>query len=144
MKNQLNAIALAFDNVQSVSIKFDSYGKSYTYLSLHNVAVDDLVIVDSPSGYKVVTVVGVRNDLPLELLEADYEYKFIVQKVEVERNEMFKANLNVLRTHIANKQKLAKEAARQKALAKAKKQLGLDEDVALAEAVKILRATMTA
>ena len=84
MKNQLNAVALALDTVISVSIKFPTTDKQYTYLSTFDVSKGDTVVVDTQWGLKLVEVTAVRPGLPTELLESAYEYKFLVTKVDLD------------------------------------------------------------
>ena len=171
MKNQLNAVALALDTVISVSIKFPTTDKQYTYLSTFDVSKGDTVVVDTQWGLKLVEVTAVRPGLPTELLESAYEYKFLVTKVDLDYYANQQAAIAELREVIAEaeaakkveaarvkrvkralaasakkaeaKRALARrERIRQEALAKAKTDLGLDTNAALSGAVKLLRASI--
>lgn len=142
MKNPLNAVALALDTVTSVSIKFPTNDKQYTYLATFDVSKGDTVVVDTQWGLKLVEVTAVRPGLPTELLESSYEYKFLVTKVDLDYYANQQAALAELREVIAEAQAAKREQERQDALAKAKQDLGLDANAALSGAVKILRATI--
>jgi hypothetical protein len=61
--------------------------KSYTYKTTLELVADDFVVVESPSGFKVVRVESV-----LDISEVDnkYEYKWVVSKVDLEYYEKCK------------------------------------------------------
>lgn len=93
MTPQKLAIA-ALPTVFTVKCQFTSTEKTYSYLSTEPMEVNDLAIALTPWGYKIVTVVEVEEGLPLDFLEADYKYSFLVQKVAKDEHAAFMETLN--------------------------------------------------
>jgi hypothetical protein len=61
--------------------------KTYTYKTTLELTAEDLVVVESPTGFKVV-----RVDSVLDISEVDnkYEYKWVVSKVDLDYYEKCK------------------------------------------------------
>lgn len=76
-----NNVALALlDNVKAVEVVFSPSNGRYTYMTLLDLEVGDKVVVDTPrSGLVVVTVAKTNADWDID---ARYDYKFIVDKVD--------------------------------------------------------------
>lgn len=89
--NNANTIAsLMIDGLKSVKVKFSiNSDKLYTYKTLlTDLEVDDFAIIKNYDTYKVVQVVEI-DDIPDLNIDSNIEYKWIVQKVDVEQyNEL--------------------------------------------------------
>lgn len=122
-------MAMLTENLKTVAVQFKDYegeatGGHYTYKTDLELTVGDEVIVKSPStGFTVAVVSEVHNFAELDET-AEYEYKWVVQKVDAEG---YKARLE-------EEDKVAKELAviqgkakRSKVIANLKTALGLGE-----------------
>lgn len=133
------AIALLSDNLKTVLVRFKhSDGnlspKQYSYMSTIDLAPGDEAIVDSPfGGYKVVVVEEVTKKLVD--LSADFDYKLIVQRVDVEANATRLKVIKELQDELI-------EHERQRALAEFKSYLGLKEGDKLSSLVELLRKNL--
>lgn len=79
--NKNNVAIAMFDTVTAVTVTFPVSGGTYTYMSLEQLEVGDKVLVDTPrAGLQVVTVTAV--DVAWDI-DAKYDYKFIVGKVDL-------------------------------------------------------------
>lgn len=133
------AVALLSENLSTVLVRFKhSDGglspKQYSYVSTVELKAGDEAVVNSPfGGYKVVVVEEVRKTT-IDF-NADFNYKFIVQRVDKEADEARKATVEAIKFEI-------NEQERQRALSKLKKSLGLKKDSPLAHAVATLRKNL--
>ena len=74
-----NMINCLYSDLKAVQVTFQEGGKPYTYKTFDDYEIGDQCIVNSPSqGYVIVEVVGTD----CTLLEANFRYKFIVQKID--------------------------------------------------------------
>lgn len=81
--NKNNVAIAMFDNVTAITVTFEPSGGQYTYMSLDKLKVGDKVLVDTPrAGLQVVTVTAV--DVSWDI-DAKFDYKFIVGKVDLDR-----------------------------------------------------------
>lgn len=64
-----------------VKVIFNQFSKGYHYKTNLNLEVGDLVIVKTPSEYKVVEVFQIGCEVDEE--NSDIEYKWIVQKLDL-------------------------------------------------------------
>lgn len=86
--NKNNVAIALFDNVTAVVVTFPISGGRYTYMSLEELAVGDKVLVDTPrSGLQVVEVIEANVGWDID---AKYDYKFIVSKVDMDKYNQVK------------------------------------------------------
>lgn len=86
--NDINLLLSQNKAFRFVKVEFSTNStRLYTYKTIDDIEVGDTVIVDTPSeGFKAVKVVKVS--LPHEeVTERDFQYKWIVQKVDTSRYE---------------------------------------------------------
>ena len=104
--NELNILLADNEDFKFVTVVFAPYTgtNTYTYKTLLDVEVDDFVVVHTPSrGYQVVKVLEVLSPLEVDL-EAKYEYKWLVQKVDLEHFDKVMATEKEVRA-VVNKSK---------------------------------------
>lgn len=83
--NKNNVAIALFDNVTAVSVVFPNSNGVYTYMTMEELQVGDKVLVDTPrAGLVVVTVKEV--DVSWDI-DSKFSYKFIVDKVNMEKYE---------------------------------------------------------
>jgi hypothetical protein len=79
---QRHLLALIQNGYTTVQVRFDNTPKTYTYKARGHIEVGDCVIVDTPrNGLTLAHVVGV-DKLPRIDIDADFTYKWIVQRVD--------------------------------------------------------------
>lgn len=110
MTVKMNNVAIALlSNVTAINVRFERSGGLYTYLTKRtDIAVGDKVVVDTPrAGLVVVEVqkVGIEFDI-----DAHFEYKFIVDKVDLTANEELKETLQAVKLLIEEERKSARKA----------------------------------
>lgn len=107
--NKNNVAIAMFDNVTAVTVTFEPSGSQYTYMSLDKLEVGDKVLVDTPrAGLQVVTVAAV--DVSWDI-DAKFDYKFIVGKVDLDRyNQVQAAIKEVKETIEAERRNQARKA----------------------------------
>jgi hypothetical protein len=133
------AVALLSEELIAVKVRFKwSNGelspKQYSYVSTIDLQVGDEAVVNSPfGGYKVVVVEEVTT--PGIHIDADFESKFIVQRVDKEADEARQKAVAELKRELS-------EQERQKALKKLKKAFGIKQDDRLSKIVKSLRKNL--
>lgn len=133
------AIALLSENLKTVKVRFKwSNGelspKLYTYVSTIALEPGDEAVVNSPiGGYKVVVVEEVSDSLINP--KADFDYKFIVQRVAKEEDEARQEAIRAVQFEI-------NERERQRALKDLKKSLGLRKGDKLSKAVEAIRKNL--
>ncbi len=139
MNSRNIAIALLSENLKTVKVRFKwSNGelspKQYTYVSTIALEPGDEAVVNSPiGGYKVVVVEEVSGSLINP--KADFDYKFIVQRVDKEADEARQEAIRALKFEI-------NERERQRALKDLKKSLGLRKGDKLSRAVEAIRKNL--
>ncbi|MGL5567502.1 MAG: hypothetical protein ACRDC4_17435 [Plesiomonas sp.] len=75
-----NTVVAMMEGLKAVTVIFNESRGRYTYLSAQDINVDDLVIVNSPrSGMTICKVVDVTDNFDIH---ANFEYKFIVSKLD--------------------------------------------------------------
>lgn len=107
--NKNNVAIAMFDNVTAVTVTFPVSGGNYTYMSLEALEVGDKVIVDTPrAGLQIVEVTKV--DVSWDV-DAKYDYKFIVGKVDLTQyNKVQEAVAEVRETIEAERRNQARKA----------------------------------
>lgn len=79
---QRHLLALLQSGYTTIQVKFDNTPKTYTYKARCHIEIGDRVIVDTPrNGLTLVEVVGI-DKAPRIDIDADFTYKWIVQKVD--------------------------------------------------------------
>lgn len=104
--NEVNVLLADREDFKFITAVFAPYtGKNtYTYKTLLDVKVDDFVLVDTPSnGYQVVQVREVLSALEVDL-EVKFEYKWLIQKVDLEHYDKVIAMEKEVRS-VVNKSK---------------------------------------
>ena len=82
--NEVNVLLADNENFKFVSAIFAPYTgeNTYTYKTMLDLAVDDFVVVDTPSrGFQVVQVRELLSPMEVDF-DVDFNYKWIVQKVD--------------------------------------------------------------
>lgn len=126
--NEVNVLLADNPNFKFVECVFYPFTgvNPYTYKTMNpDIKEDDFVVVDTPSkGFQVVQVRAIKS--PLEVnLEAKYEFKWVVQRIDAEDYEKCKTvEAEVRRTVNISKNKRGLEEARKAVLD------GLDEETA--------------
>jgi hypothetical protein len=83
--NKNNVAIAMIEGAIAVNVTFEPSGGKYTYLSLQKLEVGDRVVVDTPrAGLTVVKVTAV--DVGWDI-DANFNYKFIVSKVDMAQYE---------------------------------------------------------
>lgn len=92
----VNIPVALIEGLKAVTVVFNHPSKAgYTYLSNFDVEVGDKVVVLPPNGVlTVVTVIGVEDTFNIE---ANYEYKFLVAKVDMEGYEALQEAIEEVR-----------------------------------------------
>lgn len=106
MKMQTAILALMAENekFKFVSVRFPTSDRGYTYKTMLDLVEGDKVLVDTASGMQIVTVREVLDISDVDL-EANYEYKWVVQKVDFTEFEQYKQMEDDLLKYLRKKQR---------------------------------------
>lgn len=112
--NKNNVAVAMFENAKAVKVSFSPSNGTYTYMTLDDLTVGDSVIVDTPkAGLQVVTVVA--TDVSWDI-DAQYNYKFIVGKVDLEQYTKINEAITEVRELIEQERRAAARKAMTEAL----------------------------
>ena len=132
--NTTNLILSQNESFKFVSVSFmDGQTKTYTYKTTLDLAVDDLVVVESPTGFKIVKVVSVLEFHEVNF-DVHYEYKWVVSRVDL---EYYNECVNVEKEVRKQANKLAYEETRAKLTEQLKDRIGEDALITLKGIAKL-------
>lgn len=101
--NKNNVAIAMFDNATAINVTFPVSGGKYTYMTLDKLEVGDKVLVDTPrAGLQVVEVTAV--DVAWDI-DAKFDYKFVVAKVDLAQYNKIQEALNEVREVIENERR---------------------------------------
>jgi hypothetical protein len=106
-------VSLLQDGYTTVKISFAKGSSLYTYKTHLTLAIGDYVVVDKRGGFSVGQVIIV-DEHPTIDTDADFDYKWIVQKVDTTAYEKLLASEKEARVAIA---KIGRDKAREATLA---------------------------
>lgn len=107
--NKNNVAIALFETAAAIEVTFPRSGGLYTYMTLDEVAVGDKVIVNTPqAGLQVVTVTKVNADWDID---AKYDYKFIVGRVDMSRYEEIQGAVKEVKAVIESERRAAARKA---------------------------------
>lgn len=122
---KLKAIRVIFDGKKDYG---DFVGKEYFYLTYENAKVGDLFITPSPythTGYAIVQVNGVLSN---EEIDDNREYKFAIQKIDLDAHKVNVSKLKAVQKAIkVNYKEHARKTLLTSMTPEAKKLLQIEE-----------------
>lgn len=108
--NKNNVAIAMFETAKAVEVTFANSGGKYTYMTLRDdLEVGDSVVVDTPrAGLTVVTVTKVDADWDID---AQFSYKFVVDKVNTAQHAEIVESIEEVKALIESERRKAARKA---------------------------------
>lgn len=107
-----HAVELLTDDYYTVGVVFNGCSKSYTFKVDNSIELEesDMVVVFALSRFTVATVLEVHKEQQIDF-DADYQYSYIVQKVDTELFDKLNERSTKIRTALTelSRRKLKRE-----------------------------------